>query len=111
MATHLNISDNACGMDTPCLNPANIKVFAGLFACLTPCPLSLAKGEGVPPRHPAVHLAANGATPPLEGRGVFPKVCCEVEIGFGTLGAVLTESAKLMPCAFANAKEDVLNSI
>ena len=44
---------------------------------------------GSPPRHPAVHLAANGATPPLEGRGVFPKVFFFVEAEFGTLGAVL----------------------
>ena len=51
----------------------------GFFDCLTPCPLSLAEGEGVPPRHPAVHLAANGATPPLKGRGVFPKVSCRIE--------------------------------
>ena len=79
----------------------------GFFACLTPCPLSLAKGEGVPPRHPAVHLAANGATPPLEGRGVFPKACCKVVTGLGTFGAVLTENAKFMLCAPATAKERV----
>ena len=62
---------------------------SGFFICLTPCPLSLAEGEGVPPRHPAVHLAANGATPPLEGRGVFPKAYCKIGAGFGTFGAVL----------------------
>ena len=51
----------------------------GILTCLTPCPLSLAKEEGVPPRHPAVHLAANGATPPLKGRGVFPKASHNIE--------------------------------
>ncbi len=63
-------------------------------ASCTPLPR---EAWGSPPRHPAVHLTANGATPPLEGRGVFPKIYCKTVIRFGTFGAVLIEWQNLCP--------------
>ena len=49
------------------------------FLPVSPPAPSPSRSVGVPPRHPAVHLAANGATPPLKGRGVFPKASHNIE--------------------------------